>query len=157
VPASASVIFYLPKISLGIFPLQIFTVFKILIQPGLTGSETNAGLFRGDPGHYRSSSGMIRLGTVRPPGETVVNRHGLCPMWRYGVFQVWPRCVTEECRRSADSCRSNYCLERYQPVNAGKVRWSHDMATVQTLEAIFTIILYKYPNRDQPGLYTGAM
>ncbi len=96
-------------------------VFKIFIQPGLTGSETNAGLFRGDPGHHRSSSGMIGLATVRPPGKTIVNRHGLCPMWRYGVFPVWSRCVTEESRRSLHSCRSNYGLARYQPVTSGKV------------------------------------
>jgi len=33
--------------------------------------------FEGDSVHYRSYFGMIRLSTVRPPGETVVNRsHG---------------------------------------------------------------------------------
>jgi hypothetical protein len=85
-------------------------VFKILIQPGLTGTETNAGFFRGDPGQHRSSSGMIRLATVRPLGENVVNRHRLCPRWSY--FPVWPRCATEESRRSPHSCRSNYGLAR---------------------------------------------
>jgi hypothetical protein len=55
-------------------------VFKILIQPGLTGTETNAVLFRGDPDQHRSFSSS-------PPGETVVNWHGLCPRWGYGDFR----------------------------------------------------------------------
>jgi len=56
------------------------------------------------PGHRRSSSGINRISTVRPPGKTIVNRHELCPRW--------PRCVTEESRCSPDSFRSNYGLAR---------------------------------------------
>jgi len=36
------------------------------------------------PGHHRSSSGMNRISTVRPLGETVANRYELCSRWRYG-------------------------------------------------------------------------
>ena len=35
------------------------------------------------PRHQRSSSGMNRISTVRPPGETVANRYELCTQWRY--------------------------------------------------------------------------
>jgi hypothetical protein len=89
------------------------------IVPGFIGSENNAGLFREDPGHHRSSSGMIRLAIVKPPGETVVNRHGLCPRWRYGVFPVWPRFVTEESRRSPTRAGRTtvwHCSSRWMPV-----------------------------------------
>jgi len=76
-----------------------------LKQPGLTGTHRAAKQRRLIPGHYRSSSGMNRISTVTPPGKTVANLHGLCPRWR---LPAWPRCVTEESRRSLDSCRSNY-------------------------------------------------
>jgi len=56
------------------------------------------------PGHHRSSSGINRISTVRPPGKPVANRHELFPRW--------PRCVTEESRRSPDSFHSNYGLAR---------------------------------------------
>jgi len=40
------------------------------------------------PGHQRSPSGMSRYSTVTPPGETVANRHELCPRWRYRDSQT---------------------------------------------------------------------
>jgi hypothetical protein len=70
--------------------IQARMVFKILIQPGRTGSETNACLFRADLGHHRSSSSIICLATIKPLGETIVNWHGLYPKWSYGDFPVWP-------------------------------------------------------------------
>jgi len=49
-----------------------------------TGTHRAAKQRRLIPGHYCSSSGMNRISTVRPPGETVANGHELCPRWRYG-------------------------------------------------------------------------
>jgi len=70
------------------------------------------------PGHHRSSSGMNRNSTVKPPGETVANRHELCPRWRYsdsrlghGVSRrragVAPTLAgrTTVCTVAADECR----------------------------------------------------
>jgi len=50
-------------------------------SPGRTGCETT-------PAYSGTSSfsGMVRLSTVRPPGKTKVNRHELCPMWRYDYY-----------------------------------------------------------------------
>ena len=76
-------------------------VFNCFYQPGLTGTYRGAKQRRLLPGHHRSFSGMNRFSTVRPPGETVVNRHEICPKWR---LPVWSRCVTEEFRPSPDSC-----------------------------------------------------
>ena len=69
--------------------------FNFCKQPRLTGTHRAAIQRRLIPGHHRSSSDMKRISTVRPPGETVANRHELCPRWRY-----------------FDSCRSNYGLAR---------------------------------------------
>ena len=56
----------------------VFLIFKT------TGTHRGAKHRRLIPGHHRGSSGLIRLSTVRPPGETAVNQHELCPRWRYG-------------------------------------------------------------------------
>jgi len=58
-----------------------FIFFK---QLGFTGTHRAAKQRRLFPGHHRSSSGLNRIFTVRPPGETVANQHELCPRWRYG-------------------------------------------------------------------------
>jgi len=50
-------------------------------QPGLTGTHRGAKQRRLSPWHHRSSSGMNRISTVRPPGDTVANRHELCQRW----------------------------------------------------------------------------
>jgi len=63
-------------------------VSKTLKQPVLTGTTRAAKQHRLIPGHHRSSSGMNRISTVRPPGETVASRHELCPQWRYGDFRL---------------------------------------------------------------------
>ena len=62
-------------------------VSKILKPPGLTGTHRAAKQHRLIPGHHRSYSGLNRIFTVRPPGETVANRHELCPRWRYGDYR----------------------------------------------------------------------
>jgi len=49
-----------------------------------TGAHRDAIQHRLIPVHRRSSSGMNRFSTVRPAGDTVANRHELCPRWRYG-------------------------------------------------------------------------
>jgi len=48
---------------------------KTLKQPGLTGTQRAAKQCRLIPGHHRSSCGINRISAVRPPGETVANRH----------------------------------------------------------------------------------
>jgi len=58
--------------------------------------------------HHHSSFSMIRNSTVRPPGKIEVK-----PAWAVSKVEirrllVWPLCVTEESRRSPDSCRSDY-------------------------------------------------
>ena len=58
--------------------------FNNLKQPGLTGTHRGAIQRRLIPEHHRSSSGMNRISTVRPQGDTIANRHELCPRWRYG-------------------------------------------------------------------------
>jgi len=45
-------------------------VLKILKPPGLAGTNRAEKQRRLIPGHHRSSSGMNRISTVRPPGET---------------------------------------------------------------------------------------
>jgi len=59
-------------------------VSKIFKPPGLTGTYRAVKQRRLIPGRHCSSYGMNRISTVRPPGETVANRHELCPRWRYG-------------------------------------------------------------------------
>ena len=51
-------------------------VFKMLIQLGPTWERNKCRLFRENSGHHCSSSGLIRLSTVRPIGETLLNWHG---------------------------------------------------------------------------------
>jgi len=51
------------------------------------------------PGHHCSSSGMNRISSVRPLGETVSNRNKLCQRWRYSDSRL-EHGVTEESRRS---------------------------------------------------------
>jgi len=63
-------------------------VSKILKPPGLTATHRAARQRRLIPGHHRRSSGMNRISTVRPPGETVANQQELCPRWRYGDSQL---------------------------------------------------------------------
>jgi len=58
--------------------------FKFFKPPGLTGAHRGENQHRLIPGHHHSSSGMNRIPSVRPPGETIANRHKLCPRWRYG-------------------------------------------------------------------------
>jgi len=58
--------------------------FQFFKQPGLTGAHQAAKQRKLITGHHRSSSSMNRFSTVRPPSETVANRHELCPLWRYG-------------------------------------------------------------------------
>jgi len=44
------------------------------------------------------TSGMIRISTLGPQGETVVTQHELCPRWRYGT----PVCRTPgQCERGS--------------------------------------------------------
>jgi len=63
-------------------------------HPGRTGLRNNTGLFQ-------SITGMKSISTVRPQGETVANRHELCPRWRYRESQLGHG-VTEKSRRSPD-------------------------------------------------------
>jgi len=58
--------------------------FNFFKQPGLTGTHRGAKQRWLSPGHHRSSFSMNRISTVRPPGDTVANRHELCPRWSYG-------------------------------------------------------------------------
>ena len=55
-----------------------FNIFKT------TGAHRGAKQRRLSPGHHRNSSDMNRISTVRPPGDTVANRHELCPWRGYG-------------------------------------------------------------------------
>jgi len=80
-------------------------VSKNLKPPGLTGTHWAAKQHRLIPGHHRSSSGINRISTVKPPGETVANRHELCPRWRYS-----------DSRR----LRYDYGRSRYTPIQQQK-------------------------------------
>ena len=98
--------------------------FNFFKQPGLTGTHRDAIQRRLIPGRHRSSSGMNRISTVRPPGDTVANWHELCPLWRYGDSLLGHGVSRRRAGVApvlADSCRSNYGLARWQPVNADKV------------------------------------
>ena len=53
--------------------------FKKIKPPELTGTPRAAKQHRLILRHHRSSSGMNRISTVRPPVETVANRHELIP------------------------------------------------------------------------------
>ena len=66
--------------------------FIFLKQPGLTGTQRGAKQRRLSPGHHLSSSGMNRISTVKPPGDTVANRHELCLWWSYGVSRLSTVC-----------------------------------------------------------------
>jgi len=79
------------------------------------------------PGHHRSSSGINRISTVRPPGDTVANRHELCLRWRYGDSRL----SHGVSRRRANIApvlagRTTVCNggSRWMPV---KLRWSYGM------------------------------
>ena len=88
-----------------------------LKQPGLTWTHRAAKQRRLIPGHHRNSSGMNRISTVRPPDDTVANRHELCPRWRAGVAPTLAG-------RTTVWHGSSRCM----PV---KLRWSYGMTTVQ--------------------------
>jgi len=49
-----------------------------------TGLLYNAGLFQGITVAVSAFMNRNSIVHVRPPGETVANRHELCPLWRYG-------------------------------------------------------------------------
>jgi len=87
-------------------------VSTFLKPPCFTGTHRAVKQRRLIPGHQRSSSGMNRISTVRPPDETIANRHELCPRCTVQIrwLPAWRRCVREESRRRSDSCRSNYGL-----------------------------------------------
>jgi len=106
-------------------------VSKFLKPPGLTGTHRAAKQHRLIPGHHRSYSGLNRIFTVRPPGETVANRHELCPRWRYGdsrlghgVSRKRAGVAPTLAGRTTDWCGSS----RWMPV---KLRWSNGMTTVE--------------------------
>jgi len=112
---TVSLVHTVPDFSPGVATVW-FHFFK---PPGLTGMHWAAKQHRLIPGHYRSSSGMNRISTVRPPCETVANRIESTVEIQW--LPAWPRRVTEQSKRSPDSCRSNYGLARLHPMNAGKV------------------------------------
>jgi len=105
-------------------------VSKTLKPPGLTGTHLAEKQRRLVPGHHRSSSGMTRISTVRPQGETVANRHELCPRWRYGNSRLGHGVS----RRRAGVVptlvgRTTFWhgSSRWMPV---KLRWIYGMTTV---------------------------
>jgi len=49
-----------------------------------TRTHRGAKQYQLSPGHHLSSSGMNHISTVRPPGDTITNRHEACPHWSYG-------------------------------------------------------------------------
>jgi len=105
-------------------------VSKNLKPPGLTGTLRAAKQRRLIPGHHRSSSGMNRISTVRPPGETVANRHELCPRWRYGDSRLGHG-VSRRRAGVAPTLAGRTTVwhgsSRWMPV---KLRWSYGMTTV---------------------------
>jgi len=92
------------------------------------------------PGHHRSSSGMNRISTVRPPGDTAANRHKLCPRWRYGDSRLG---------HGVSRRRAGVALvlagritvwhggSRWMPL---KLRWRYGMTSIQDGERQFNYI-----------------
>jgi len=82
------------------------------------------------PGHHRSSSGMNRISTVGPPGETVANRHELCPRWSYGDSRLGHGVSRRRAGVApilAGRTTVWHGSSRWMPV---KLRWSCGMTTV---------------------------
>jgi len=115
-----------PRVHRDVAPV----VLKFLKPPGLTGTYRAAKQRRLIPGRHRSSSGTNRISTVRPPGETVANRHELCPRWRYGDSRLGHGVLR---RRSsvaptlAGQTTVWHGSSRRLPV---KLRWSYGMTAV---------------------------
>jgi len=102
-----------------------FIFFK---QPGLTGMHQAAKQRRLFAGHHCSSSGMNRISTVRRPGETVANRHELCPRWRYGDSRLGHGVSR---RRAGVSPIHSGRTTVWQGSSRCRLRWSYGMTTVQ--------------------------
>jgi len=74
------------------------------------------------PGHHRTSSGMNRISTVKPPGDTVANRHELCPRWSYGDSRL-SHGVSR--RRVEVQLRYDYGISRWSPIEIQKQYLTH--------------------------------
>jgi len=106
-------------------------VSKNLKPPGLTGTHWAAKQRWLIPGHHRSSSGINRISTVGPPGETVANRHELCPRWRYSDSRLGHGVSRKRAGVAPTlSGRTTVWHDsiRWMPV---KLRWSYGMTTVE--------------------------
>jgi len=106
-------------------------VSTILKPPGLTGTHWAAKQHRLIPGHHRSSSGMNRISTVRPPGETVANWHELCPRWRYSDSRLGHG-VSQKRAGVAPTLAGRTTVWhdsiRWMPV---KLRWNYGMTMIE--------------------------
>jgi len=113
------------RIELGYTVLNRHSEVVPVVSFFFTGTHRGAKQRRFFPRHHRSSSGLNRISTVRPPGDTVANRHEMCSWWRYGDS----RFGNDVLRKRAGSCQSNYGLARWQPVNASKIPWRYGVTT----------------------------
>ena len=110
-------------------------------SPGLKTGTVPGQYERGLTLHSDIFFGLVSnsISTVRPPGETVANRHELCPQWRYGDCRLdygisWRRAgvaPTLAGRTTVWHGSSRWILV--------KLRWSYGMTT-----AVCALIIFRF-------------